>query len=113
MAAAQVSAEISALATTYIRVPVSTDSNGEAVNPSSYPVQLAFISEFAERDPENADWQTASWSTIAQSTYAAQCLVGPNGGAVTLTANTAYSVWIMVDASPQTFIANTGQIQAT
>jgi hypothetical protein len=106
-------AQVSSLATTYIRVPVYTDNLGTPVNPTGYTVQMAFIAALANVPPSSGDWKAASWDTTAQGGYVAQCLVGPSGGTITLTSGTAYAVWIKIQANPETFVASTGQVQAT
>lgn len=106
-------ATVSSIATTYIRVPVYADNLGVQVNPTGYTVNMAFIAAIANVAPVSGDWKTASWNTTAQGGYVAQCLVGPSGGTMTLTAGTTYNVWIQIIANPETFVANTGQIQVT
>jgi hypothetical protein len=106
-------AQISSQATTYVRIPVYADNGGVQVNPTSYAVNLAFIPVISNSAPLNTDWKTGSWTTTAQGGYVAQCLVGPSGGQITLTNGTTYNVWLQILANPETFVANTGQIQVT
>jgi len=103
--------ELSSLATPYVRVPVYADQLGIVVNPTSFVVEMAFINGAA--NPASGDWKAASWTTTAQGQYVAQCLVGPNGGTITLSAGLTYTVWIQIQAPPETVIINTGQIQVT
>ncbi len=100
---------ISSLATAYVRVPVYADQLGIVVNPTSFTVLMAFVSGPANPGP--ADWQSASWTTTAQGQYVAQCLVGPNGGTVALLPGLTYNVWIQIQASPETVIIDTGQME--
>jgi hypothetical protein len=106
-------AQVSSLATTYVRIPVYTDNLGVPVNPTSYTVNMAFITALANAQPASGDWKAASWATTAQGGYVAQCLVGPSGGTITLVNGTTYNVWIQIIASPETFVANAGQVQCT
>lgn len=106
-------AQISSQATTYVRIPVYADNGGVQVNPTSFTVNVAFIPVINNAAPGSSDWKTGSWTTTAQGGYVAQCLVGPSGGTITLVNGTTYNVWIQILASPETFIANTGQVTVT
>lgn len=106
-------ATLSSLATTYVRIPVYADNLGVQVNPTSYEVDMAFIPVLANAAPGTSDWKVGSWATTAIGGYVAQCLVGPSGGAITLVNGTTYNVWIRILANPETFIENTGQLQIT
>lgn len=106
-------AQISSQATTYVRIPVYADNGGVQINPTSYSVNVAFIPVLSNSAPSSGDWKSGSWTTTAQGGYVAQCLVGPSGGQITLTNGTTYNVWIQILANPETFVANTGQIQVT
>lgn len=106
-------ATVSSTATTYIRVPVYADNGGVQVDPTAYSVNMAFIPVISNSAPGLSDWKTGSWTTTAQGGYVAQCLVGPSGGTISLTAGTTYNVWIQILANPETFTANTGQLQIT
>lgn len=108
-----VATNLSASATTYVRIPVYADNDGVQVNPTTYTVNMAFIPVISNSVPGLSDWKAASWNTTAQGGYVAQCLVGPSGGTITLTAGTTYNVWIQIIANPETFVANTGQVQIT
>jgi hypothetical protein len=101
--------QLSSLATAYVRIPVYADQLGVVVDPSAYTVTMAFIS--GPLNPGAGDWKTASWTTTAQGQHVAQCLVGPTGGTITLTAGLTYNVWIQIAATPETVIINTGQMQ--
>lgn len=71
-------------------------------NPTSFPVALAFTTPGG--DPQTGDWKTASWNTgvtLDPGEYMAQCLVGPNGGVVTL-AKGEYQIYAQVSANPET-----------
>lgn len=104
--------QVSSLATTYVRIPVFADNLGAPVDPTPFTVSMAFITALANVPPVSADWKAASWATTAQNGYVAQCLIGPSG-TITLVSGTTYNVWIRITASPEVFIDNPGQIQAT
>lgn len=94
----------------YVRVPMSAESAGAAVNPTGDTVQMAFLA--GSGPPAGGDWKTASWDTDATTyppTYSAQCLVGPSG-TVTLAAG-IYSVWVKVTDSPEVPVKRAGQMK--
>ena len=102
---------ISRASTEYVRVPVGAESSGAAVNPTADTVTMAFLA--GAGPPESGDWKTASWDTDATTyppTYLAQCLIGPSGGTVTLTAG-VWSVWVKVTDSPEVLVRRAGQIK--
>ena len=66
----------SQLATLYYKVPVSATFAGSSVNPTSLPVQFAFMVQ-ATQVPQVTDWVTGSWETVAGNLlfpYSARCL---------------------------------------
>lgn len=80
--------------TEYRRILVAaTDDQGDAINPTSYDVEIAFVAVGAQ--PIEADWNPATWVTSG-STYYARILVGPEGGLVL--ADTDFHVYVRVDA---------------
>lgn len=102
---------VSRASTEFIRVPIAAQSSGVAANPTGDTVVMAFLA--GAGPPESGDWKTASWDTDATTyppTYAAQCLVGPAGGTVTLAAG-VYSVWVKVTDSPEVPVKRAGQIK--
>lgn len=102
---------ISRNSTEYVRVPVAARSSGAAVDPTADTVTMAFLA--GAGPPESGDWKTASWDTDASTyppTYRAQCLIGPTGGTVTLTAG-VWSVWVKVTDSPEVPVKRAGQIK--
>ncbi|GIH07420.1 hypothetical protein Rhe02_54870 [Rhizocola hellebori] len=99
------SAELSVLAVTYVKVPVRVTESGASVDPTGATVQMAFTA--SDVDPVSGDWKTASWETDATTTpdtYLARCLVG---SAVTLAVGT-YDVWVKILASPETVVDRAG-----
>jgi hypothetical protein len=101
---------ISSLSTEYVQVPVSATVNGVAINPTSDPVQFAFM---AAGNPGLTDWHTGSWSTVAPTTYLAQCLVGPGNGGVPLLAGSTYAIWVKVTDSPEVPVRQVGLLKIT
>lgn len=103
---------VSKASTEYIRVPMSSERAGAPYDPTGDTVQMAFLA--GAGPPADADWKTASWDTDATTypaTYWAQCLIGPAGGTVTLTAG-VWSVWVKVTDSPEVPVRRAGQITA-
>ena len=100
----------SALSTEYIRVPVfATDGSSEIV-PTSDVVEMAFVPPGTS--PAELDWESATWETDTNTTpvtYYARCLVGPDGGVVTLT-ESLYDVFVRVGDNPETVVHRTGAI---
>lgn len=91
----------------------SVDPTGQADGQPELPVQMAFpqtSGNYAEpAQPET--WLTASWLLGGTGKgYTAQCLVGPGGGVVTLTAGQAYDVWGKVTGSPESPARFTGTL---
>jgi hypothetical protein len=80
------------------------DPTGQTAGQPVLPVQMAFpaSSGSAPAPAQPVTWFTASWLTGDTSAgYIAQCLVGPGGGAVTLTAGLSYDVWSKVTGTPE------------
>lgn len=99
---------IAALSTQYIEVPVTELSSGLPANPTSNPVHMAFM--LGRAQPTLADWKTGSWETNGvNDAYFARCLVGPNGGTITFTPG-LYTIWLKVDANPETPIMQVGPL---
>ncbi|MFR9796617.1 hypothetical protein ACL02U_12035 [Streptomyces sp. MS06] len=77
---------IPASSTEYVHVPVTATDGTDL---SSTTVKIAVV---AHRDnPSGSEWQTAEWAGGD-----ARLLIGPDGGALTLTAGD-YRVWITFD----------------
>lgn len=103
---------ISCVATQYVYVEISASQpNGTIIDPTSDAVSFAFLTT-STAPVAATTWYTASWA--AGTPYTAQCLVGPNGGVVTLNANsTPYSVWVRINDNPETAIVFGGKLGAT
>ena len=86
--------QITAVETKLVQLPVTQYVSNGLGNPSADPVSFAFMKTTAV--PQAGDWKTGSWvqDTITGS-WKAQCLVGPSGGAITLTIG-IYYVWIKI-----------------
>lgn len=91
--------ELSATATEYVLNEVTTNEP----DPTIYPVEYAFPTTGVAP----STWVTGSWEP--GTPYTSRCLVGPAGGAVTLSAG-VYDVWVRITASPETPIRNTGEL---
>jgi hypothetical protein len=72
--------------TEYLHIAVTAPSG---VDLTGAPVQIAVVAH--ADNPAEAEWKTAEWADGA-----ARLLIGPDGGALTLTRGT-YRVWIAVD----------------
>ena len=101
----------SQLATLYYKVPVSATLEGEPVNPTSLPVQFAFMAQVTQV-PKNTDWVSGSWETIPDNLiypYSARCLVGPSG---TITLSTGvYVAYVKITGSPETDVEIVGYLE--
>lgn len=85
------------LSTENRKIKVSlVDNNSLPVNPTSFPVQIAFMQHGLQ--PAESDWNNGTWVT-AGSTYYAQIKVGPDGGLVL--PETDYWVYVRVDAGDE------------
>jgi hypothetical protein len=71
--------------TQYAQIPVHTDTD-----PTGHPVRVALLP--AGQHPTPADWHPATWTTIGGVPHA-QLLIGPAGGALTLTPGT-WQPWL-------------------
>jgi hypothetical protein len=101
----------SRLDTSYIQVPVQAVINGQAYNPTSDVVALAFMSAWAL--PASPDWHTGSWTgSTAPGIYLAQVLVGPENAGVDLTQGT-YTVWVRITDNPEVPVINSGTLIIT
>lgn len=101
---------ISALSLEYVRVAVSAEEDGVAVDPTGDTVQMAFPAQGVA--PVAGDWKAATWETDATTepdTRYARCLVGP-GGTVTLAAG-FYDVYVKVTDAPEVPILKAGQLR--
>lgn len=82
----------------------SVDPTGATTGEAALPVQMAFpVSSGNPAAPaEPSSWFAASWLLGGTSIgYTAQCLVGPGGGVVTLTAGLTVDVWSKILGSPE------------
>lgn len=96
------SISISQLSLQYVGLPVTAaDINGAAVNPTAFPVTMAFMPQ-ATQVPQVSDWQAAIWGTDTSNAlypYTAYCLIGP-GGTIRLGVGT-YVVYVKVSGNPE------------
>ncbi|WP_032917990.1 hypothetical protein [Streptomyces rimosus] len=88
--------------TEYVHVGVTMKIAGAPITASA-PPKMAFLA--GGGNPATSDWYTGEW---AGST--ARLLVGPVGGALTLTPGT-YWVWLTWTAGAETPVWRSGQIK--
>ena len=71
-----------------------------ATNLTAYGVELALV---LDGTPAATDWFAASWESTADADgfYFAKAEIGP-GGAVTLTANNLYRIWLRLTLPTET-----------
>lgn len=79
---------IPASSTEYVHVPVTAPAG---VDITGSPPKLAILPVTNRANPETGDWHTGDWDDTE-----ARLLVGPDGGALTLTAGD-YRVYVSVD----------------
>jgi hypothetical protein len=82
----------------------SVDPTGQTEGQAQLEVQFAFpVSSGNPSAPsEPVTWFTGSWLLDGTAAgYVAQCLVGPGGGVLTLTAGQSYDVWSKITGSPE------------
>lgn len=77
---------IPASSTEYLHVPVTAPTG---VDLPASPVKIAVVAH--GDNPTSTEWQTAEWVDGE-----ARLLIGPDGGAISLTRGT-YRVWITID----------------
>lgn len=89
---------ISKLTKDFVRIPVTAQEAGVAVNPTTLVVEMAFTTG---TDPITTDWKVAAWET-AGSTYFARLLVGGVGSGATLElAAGQYVGWVRITGAPE------------
>lgn len=80
------------------------NGQGQPIDPSGDPVQLAFMPMPPGVDPGSGDWHTGSWATSPAGTRFAQVLVGPANGGVALPVGD-YRIWLKVTDNPEVPVA--------
>jgi hypothetical protein len=80
---------IPASSTEYLHVPVTAPAG---VDITGSPPKLAILPAYNRNNPEGTDWKTGEWTSGPE----ARLLIGPDGGAVTLTPGD-YRVWVSFD----------------
>ena len=102
---------IAAISLEYVNITWTSELAGTAIDPTGQSpgstllvVQFAFpVSSGNPLAPaEPSAWFTGSWLLGTTSIgYVSQCLVGPLGGVVTLTAGLHYDAWSQVQGTPE------------
>lgn len=112
---------IYAVSTQYITTDIS---NNEGINPTSDAVRFAFlgpvgnVGQAIEQVPTgNTTYYTGSWTSTqpinnTTSTYQAQILVGPTGGAVTLSTGT-YLMVVKITDNPEIPVIFSGPLSVS
>jgi hypothetical protein len=98
--------QYAAVSTQYVSVDITAAAGGMGINPTSFPVNFAFIA--GPTEPQDSDWIAGSWASI-NSPYVAQILVGPGAGGLNL-AKATYQIWVQVDAAPQVPVIQIGTL---
>lgn len=80
---------IPATSTEYLHVPVTAP---QGVDITGSPPKLAILPAHNRSNPTVGDWKTGAWTSGPE----VQLLIGPDGGAVTLTPGD-YRVWVSFD----------------
>lgn len=101
---------IYASSTQYVLVPVDFVVSGVEADPTADTVQMAFVTPGSS--PSVGDWKSATWETTTgpPASYAARCLVGPSGGATTLSAGT-FSVFLKITDNPELPVLDAGFVR--
>lgn len=102
---------LSALSTEYVKTQVFATVAGVAYDPTNDTVQFAFMAN--NQSPGTTDWKSGSWeknTTVSPAQYFARCLVGPNGGVLTLSAGSTYSVWMKITDNPEVPVRYVGDV---
>lgn len=80
---------IPATSTEYIHIPVTAPAG---VDLTTTIPKIAILPSSTRTNPSPTDWHDGDWASAAE----ARLLIGPDGGAVTLTTGD-YRVWISID----------------
>lgn len=108
---------INSTSTEYVMIPVFPQALTQAADgsftydPTGDTVKVAFLVSTTAQ-PTSGQWNAASWATPGPSQYAIVCLVGPNGGVITLPPQ-IYRVWVWIGDSPETPIEMVGELVVT
>jgi len=100
---------LSSLSTEYVTVPMSVTKDGVPYNPTSDPVQFAFVTG-TSTPPQTGSWVAGEWDTLPGPIYPyqAKCLIGP-AGTITLAPGT-YIRWVKVTDNPEVPVLQAGQV---
>jgi hypothetical protein len=98
---------IAAVSTENVNISWSADLDGTTVDPTNPPLTVQFAFPLSSGNPDRparpVTWYPGSWLAggLGGQGFIAQCLVGPDGGAVTLTAGQSYDVWGQILGTPE------------
>lgn len=93
--------DLAATSTEYVHVPVATT---DATAPDLSAARIAIVDD--NGNPADADWHDAD---LHEGN--ARLLVGPEGGALTLSAGVPYTVWVTWAAGAETPVYRAGRIR--
>jgi hypothetical protein len=97
-----------AAATEFVAVPVDVSED-----PTAVPVHIAIVDLYAPiPDRTSEDWLEAEWDQDEANPYSARLLVGPDNGALELTAGSRYTVAIKIGDNPEEPIRKAGILYA-
>lgn len=95
--------KLAATSTEYVRVTATSQAAGSVITPAAAP-KFAFLPASNSGNPAVDDWTDGEWNAPW-----ARIMVGPNGGALTLTAG-EYSVWLTWTAGTETPVYRSGTL---
>jgi hypothetical protein len=97
---------IAAISTEYVSANLTMIAGNLPSNPTSYPVNFAFMTGVNE--PGNTDWVAGSW-VGSLAPYIGQILVGPANGGHVLPVG-VYSVWVQIVTPQQVPVIQIGTL---
>lgn len=106
---------LSVLSREDVRFPVYADSNGAAVDMSTYTVEVALKGgDDLNANPETDDWKGAAWTVTATGNWVAAVEVGPGTSTGSLEVG-RYRAWLRLTASPagEVVVRQVGQIRVS
>jgi hypothetical protein len=101
---------MSVLSKQFVKVRITAYEDGEPVDPTTAPVEMAFVP--FDDDPPAPSWVAAQWETSgtgSSAAYYARCLVGP-AGTVTLVEG-LYDVYVKINDATEVPVLETGRIE--
>lgn len=103
--------KLSVLATEYVLIPVTETEQGTGVDPTTQVVQVAATAPSTapiEDDWHNGDWE-ADVTDADNPVYSARLLIGPDGGALELTAG-LWELHVRITDNPETVVRHASSL---